>query len=382
MSLGDQFQTIVYYEDTGDIREIFPNAYIKSRKALNNLLGLPESKGMKFFYVHGYFPLQKEDFRVEVGSNTSCPKLISLQGKDAILILKQQEAAYILGTQKGLIYKFEGGMGDYMDQANVVIAMHKKYPEKDFRVTVEHENRKKALEMLEGWKGISWEDPGQIDFKKLGKIEMKSITEVHGWAPVGKIGVYSAIGGLEGVAPRARICVTPAEIKEVEKILQEHTKIKKPYIVILHTVSGPANTKSIPPGAVTGILSPLFANKNIIAIHIGGAGETVVDHPQIISLQGKLPWEKVFAMMSIAQACICIDSAIMHIAQHLPIPVISFWGPTIPMDIIGEDPGITTIRSTAGCIGCNLWDCTKTDCMAQFDKEEVAAAFETLKREV
>lgn len=380
MSLGDHFQTIIYYEDTGDIREIFPNQYIKSRKALNNLLGLPESRGLKFFYIPSHVPLDKGSFKVEIGSKNRCPKLVSLQGKDATLILKQREAVYILGTQKGIEYTFEGGMGDYMDQANVVIQMHKDYPGKIFSVKAEHENRKPALEMLEGWKGVSWKDNKQFENKRLGKIDMADITHVRGWAPVGKIGVYSAIGGLEKVAPRARICITPAEIKEAEGVLQEHTKVKNPYIVILHSVSGPTNTKSIPPAAVPKILSPLLADKKIIIIHIGGAGEVVVNHPQIISLQGKLPWEKVFAMMSIAHACVCIDSAIMHIAQHLPIPVISFWGPTIPNDIVGVNPGIICIRSTAACAGCNLWDCRKTDCMAQFDKEEVAAAFETLRR--
>lgn len=381
MSLGNQFQTIVYYEDTGDIRGIFPNQYIKSRKSLNSLLGLQESRGIKFFYIRGYFPLRKEEFKVELGSNNRCPRLVSLCGKDAMLILKQQEAIYILETNKGIEYKFEGGMGDYIDQANVVIQMHKNYPNKMFWALVEHENRKKAIEMLEGWEGIEWGAKLLSNTRKLGRVDMSDITKMHKWTTVGKIGVYSAIGGLEKTAPRARICVTPAEIKEAEETLQEHTKTKNPYIVILHTVSGPANTKSIPPGAVTGILSPLFANKNIIAVHIGGADETIVDHPQIISLQGKLPWEKVLAMMSIAQACICIDSAIMHIAQHLPIPVISFWGPTNPSDIIGEDPGIITIRSTADCIGCNLWECSKTNCMTQFDPKEVKRAFKLLEEQ-
>lgn len=379
MALGDQFQTIVYYEDTGDIREILPNQYIKSRKSLNSALGLSESKGIKFFYIPGYFPLQKDDWTVELGGRYKCPKLISRDGKDAALLLRQQEASYILKTHRGIEYKFEGGMGDYMDQADVVIEMHKKNPDKTFWALIEHENRKKAIEMLDGWEGIGWGAGGLANTQKLGRVNMSDITKIQGWAPIGKIGVYSAIGGLETTAAHAKVLVTAAERKEAEEVVRRYIKAKSPRLIILHTVSGPANTKSIPPRAVVKLLSSLLKNDDLYFLHIGGAGEEFIDHPQIISLQGILEWEKVFALMSIAQGCICIDSAIMHVAQHFPIPVISFWGPTIPIHIVGDNPGITTIRSTAKCRGCNLWDCDKGICMTQFEMEEVTAVFETLK---
>jgi len=94
-------------------------------------------------------------------------------------------------------------------------------------------------------------------------------------------------------------------------------------------------------------------------------------HPQVVSLQGKLPWEKVIAVMACCDGCVCIDSAIMHIAQHLKIPTVSFWGPTLPEHILDADPGLETVITTAPCRGCGGYDCDHCDCMTRFDKKEI-----------
>ena len=156
MGLDRQFNTIVYHSDTGVIEEILPNKYIRSREKLNLALKTSKTTNLKFFYVHGGTRLRKEELKVIIGSKNRCPRLVSLSGTSIELIIAEKEAIYKLETNKGLEYTFEGGMGDYMDQANVIIEMQKKYPDKIFKVIIEHENRKKALEMLEGWKKSFW----------------------------------------------------------------------------------------------------------------------------------------------------------------------------------------------------------------------------------
>lgn len=376
--LGAQFHTVLYYEDTGEIREILPNQYIKSRKHLNMFINMPESHGIKFFYVEGNFPIDPEFYKVRCGTKRTAPRLMCLDGSDPGLSFIHNEAVFLMKNYNSILVKFEGGMGDYMDQADVVCQLMKDFPNKKFSVEIHHANRRAALEMFDGWKGIDFFGGGTAVSNKTGVIHMDYISKVQGYSPGGKIGIYSSIGGLNNTAKRAKLIITDKERDAASSFIGVHASVKNPVFVILHTISGPANSKSIPPSGVINLLGPLLANKSVTILHIGGAGEKIVDHPQIVSLQGKLGWEKVFALMSLAHGCICIDSSIMHIAQHLNLHTVSLWGPTDPVDILGVDSGVTAIRTLTHCKGCGLWDCKKENCMINFDKKELAASFKKM----
>ena len=380
MGINEQFQTIVYYSDSGDIREILPNQYIKSRKSLNQHLGLPESVGLKFFYFKSEVPLDISSYKIRLGTQREAPRLVNVDGSEPGLAFLRDAAKWILEHSKLIVFKFEGGMGDYVDQTDVVIQLHKKHPDIKFGVIVEHINRMSTLEMIDGWSGIEFYTPEAALNEQAYIIDMKGISFVHGFAPIGKIGVYAGIGGLDKPFVRSNIVVSDDMADDARSIVRSHTKMKNPFVIILHTTSGPTNTKSISASSAIDLLSPLLDSKKIIILHVGGAGEPIIDHSRIISLQGQLQWERVFALMSISDGCVCIDSAIMHIAQHIPLPTVSFWGPTDPVDILGIDPGITIVKSSVSCAGCGRWECDERNCMSQFNKDEVNEAFKIFLR--
>ena len=380
MGIDAQFQTIVYEESTGKIHSIHQNQYIKSRKSLNYLLGMKESPGLKFFYFQSNYPVSSKGFRVAVSLQGQAPRLVTKDNQDPAMVFLRHEAAYIVDRYKSIIFRFEGGMGDYMDQADALIEAGKKYPGKKFKSLLPHGSRRAALELLEGFKIFGSVDPKGYKKGSLVEIDFNRINNLRGYAPAGKIGAYSAIAGLDAGAPHSMIKPSEEDLHKAREIMRERDPEDEKIIIALHTVSGNTNTKSIANDMLPRLLSLLIEDERFLFFHFGGAGEEVSDHPRIIPFQGKLNWVEVFSLISLCDACVCIDSAILHIAQHAGIPTLSFWGPTDPVNILGEYQSVTSILSTATCRGCNSYACDDQNCMIQFDWQELRQKLRHLKK--
>lgn len=381
MALGSQFNTIIYYSDTGDIREVLPNRYIKSRRDLNSLIGMQESVGMKFFYVPGYFPIDPKDWIVKLSSGSSAPRLITKDGVNSSLVLSSREAGFILSNYKNILFEFEGGMGDYLDQADVVLEVSRSHPSKSFTVLMDA-SRIDALQLMRGFSNIKAVGRRDEVAGKLPTIEFNKINHLCGhYLPNGKIGAYSKISGLDAPAPRSPIMFGKHNVRDALLKINHVFSKKSGRFIVLHTMSGNTNAKSVRPDDVVDIIKPLFADKALHFLHLGGSGEEVIKHDRITSVQGLLSWKEVFALTSISKACICIDSAIMHIAQHLNIPTLSLWGPTEPLNILGRDSGVISLITSISCAGCNLYDCPHSKCMRLFNKSALRKNFKKLLKD-
>lgn len=186
------------------------------------------------------------------------------------------------------------------------------------------------------------------------------------------------ISGLDAPAPRSPIILDDKQIDATKDKVHDLIGPGHTAFFILHTMSGNTNAKSIRPEDVVDLLTPLIDKKGVCFLHVGGSGEEVIKHDRIISLQGKLSWMEVFYLTSIAGGCVCIDSAVMHIAQHFNIPVLSLWGPTDPLNILGPDPGVNAVVTSEACAGCNRYDCTPSICMRSFNKAALRRALKKL----
>jgi len=371
MGIYEQFQTIVYDPVSGGIVKVLPNQYIKSRKKLDQLVPRRAVGRYLFFYLHSCAPVDPVSFSVRLGVAGRPPTLVTPDGMDATLGLFSKEALFNLSRYKAILFKFEGGMGDYLDQADTVVAVQKEYPHIKMSALIDF-TRSRALRLLEGFEEVKILTSKEYIRGRSATIDFARITRVSAHYPVGgKVGVYSLIAGLDHPAVRAKFCLSPASLEEADLIIDKACGRAHGKLIALHTMSGSSNTKSLSPEEALKLITPLLKNQDLIFLHLGGAGEVPITHPRVISLQGQLSWEKVVAVMSHCDGCVCIDSAIMHIAQHLEIPTVSFWGPTTPKHILGEDPGIDTVITQAACGGCGQYNCDHCICMAQFDKKEV-----------
>jgi len=145
-------------------------------------------------------------------------------------------------------------------------------------------------------------------------------------------------------------------------------------------MSGNCNTKSITPEILPDLLAPALIKKGVYFLHFGGNGELKADHEKIISLQGALNWEQVFCMMSLCSAAVCIDSSILHIAQHLNLPSLSMWGPTKVCNIFGVHHGLNAIEIPLDCTGCNRYECNHKNCMSSMNKAEFQGQLEIVMK--
>ncbi len=382
MGIGEQFSTIIYYEDTGEIRTILPNRYIHSRKDLNFLIDLPESKGIKFFYVPGYFPLDAADWVVSLGSALRSPRLVSHNGTNGALLIAKKEAIYLCQNFKRITFHFEGGMGDYIDQADVMINVRHEYPQKDINLILDG-SRIDALKMLEGFRGFSFQ--GSVSNKPglISKINFSDITKLCGeYLPNGKIGAYSLIGGLSEPAVRAKLIVSQEQKEKAQSLISGLRNPETKFVIGLHTVSGNSNTKSIQNEFIVKCLRKLLKDKSYLFLQLGGAGETDINHKRIISLQGKMNWCEVFSLINSLDGCICIDSAILHIATHAGIPCMGIFGPTEPINIFGQDKGFTALVTDRPCRGCNRYECAPCFCMKEFNQVELNRTLRKFESEV
>jgi len=278
---------------------------------------------------------------------------------------------WILAHYGKILFEFEGGMGDYMDQADALLALQTEYPAKHFSISLRPE-RYAALKYLADFDALKFRAPKQKSSSRLPSLSFSSIGRMGGnYPPGGKVGVYSAIVGLAAPAPRAPVTVPLAVLEKANVLLHAAGCKATDTLIALHTMSGNTNTKSIDPAAVPDLLAPLLETKGVRIIHLGGAGERVVDHPRFISLQGRLSWQEVFAVLACCNGCVCIDSAIMHIAQHLNVPTVSLWGPTSPLVILDDPPGVTCVVSTVPCAGCGRYECDRGGCMTKFNRRSL-----------
>ncbi len=369
--LDAQFQTIIYDSLSGEIVEIRPNQYIKSRRALNLLLRDTTPLSIKFFYYHTAMPLVKSSYRVVIDPVKKRPGLVSISGKDPFLLILQQESERKLSKYKSILFLFEGGMGDYCDQADVVIKARALFPKVKFIVSLAHTNRSPALELLRGWDDIKVIGNDISSVRGSAVIDFTKINRVPEYAPIGKVGIYSMISGLPGAAGRNSFSLPERLIESGTELLEMAAPFPAKHKICIHTVSGNTNTKSLAAEDFLKIFRPQLDRKDIVFYQLGGSGEERVDHPHVVSFQGKLNWQDVVSVLFSSSACVCIDSAILHLAQHMPVPVLSLWGPTDPVNILGSKSGVVSFSSTANCRGCNRWECDETICMQSFDVPEV-----------
>ena len=364
-----EFQTVIYNPTNGAVVRILPGQYIKSRAVLDRLCPSPPDVRLKFFYYNCPFPLSANDFRVLPHGPHRAPALRKADGSDPTTAIIKQTGKWLLDHYNTLLIRFEGGMGDYLDQADVVTHLMRNYPDKNFSLILRGE-RAAALKMLEGFSGFKVITEDSQTKIRGASLKFSEIDRLGGdYPPGGKVGVYSAIAGLNKPAERARIVIPEALIRSTVDRLSSAGWSGGPITIGLHTMSGNTNTKSIRPGVALELLAPLLDLPGVQFLQFGGAGEERLNHPRVVGLQGALSWPEVFAALSLCDACICIDSAILHIAQHLNIPTLSLWGPTSPAAILAADPGVTCLVSTKPCAGCARYECDHCDCMDRFNKK-------------
>lgn len=108
-----------------------------------------------------------------------------------------------------------------------------------------------------------------------------------------------------------------------------------------------------------------FANEKRVKVFVFGGGESeknIIDnwvekYPSVTSVVGKLNMSQELVLMSQLDLMFCMDSANMHLASLVNIPVISLWGATHPFaGFLGwNQTENNTIQVDLSCRPCSIY---------------------------
>ncbi|KAA6318490.1 Lipopolysaccharide core heptosyltransferase RfaQ [termite gut metagenome] len=136
-----------------------------------------------------------------------------------------------------------------------------------------------------------------------------------------------------------------------------------------------------------------FSKDRQVKVFLFGGGESeekilnewVMKYPSIISVTGKIRMEAELALMSRLDVMLSMDSANMHLASLVNIPVISIWGATHPYAGFGgwNQPVENCVQVDLKCRPCSVFGnkkCFRGDyiCLFGIEPEQIIKKIQTV----
>lgn len=172
-----------------------------------------------------------------------------------------------------------------------------------------------------------------------------------------------------------------AETSRIEQLLQTHSMAEKK-LICLHIGAGNRfrnwgidNLKR---------LLALLAEQNDAGVVLVGAGDdrkTAAallsrSHPRVLSLAGDLNLRELLALLKRAALFIGPDSGPMHIAAAAGIPMVVYFGPTLPAHFAPWKANAVILEKAYACRPCRQTECIYGDlrCLMDITPDEVYMA--------
>ncbi len=365
------YQTIIYHRPTGSIIMIAPNQYISSKRHLARLAHRPHWKDISFIY----FPFELEiDLGKHHVSQPSFPGpayLTDAAGTNITVLALYDAAKKLLIRSKTILYSFEGGLGDYINQGNVISEVHSKYPDKKIYISC-RQDRLAIISCFPNFNEILTGTKAKLVESGIPSIDFSRISQLDSnYPPFGKRGVYASLAGIDPSFPRAKLNLSKESLEWADQQWLSLNGKKPTLRISLHTRSGEPNSKTWPWDHTLNLINLLRSRHSPSFTLFGGRGQESLDEKDIINGVGTYDWLQVASLIKTSNLVICIDSAIMHIAHHLDIPTLSLWGPTAASYILPKNHGTPVIESRVECSPCGNYLCKKTDCMKSITPAQV-----------
>lgn len=366
-----QYQTIIYRRSSGSIITVLPNQYISNKKHLARLAGSQSSKGASFIYFPYDIDIDQVNYHVAQPSFPGPAYLTDAAGTNIAILSLYDASKKLLIKAKTLLYVFEGGLGDYVNQGNVISEILSLYPDKEIYLSGRND-RFKLISCFPNFEKVLYTTKAKCIQSGMSSIAFSQISSFdYNFPPFGKRGVYASIAGIDPSFPRSTFNLPGSSISWADQQWSNLSSKKKSLRISLHTRSGEPNSKTWPWIHTLSLIDLLRAKYSPSLALFGGHGQESLDAKDMINGIGVFDWLQVASLIKTSDLVICIDSAIMHIAHHLDIPALSLWGPTASSYILPKNHGTFVIESNVPCHPCGNYACAKGDCMLSITPGQV-----------
>ncbi|MBA7670427.1 hypothetical protein ES703_78573 [subsurface metagenome] len=369
--MSTPYQTIIYHKPTGAILKVAPNQYISSKRHLANLVHRPHWKDVSFIYFP--FPLEIDlgKHRVSQPSFPGPPYLTDASGSNLLVLALYASSKKLLIESKTILYSFEGGLGDYINEANVISYILSQHPDKAIYVSGTSD-RFKLISCFPGFERVTFSTRAKCIAARMPSVDFTRISSFnYNYPPFGKRGVYASLAGMDPAFPQAKLSLPKESLEWAEQQWLKLPGKKTQLRISLHTRSGEPNAKTWPWKYTRELVDLLRAKYSGCFALFGGHGQESVEAKDTINGVGTYDWVQVASLLKTSHLVICIDSAIMHIGHHLDIPTLSLWGPTAASYILAKNHGTPVIESKVECHPCGNYGCRKGDCMQSITPAQV-----------
>ncbi|MBA7682796.1 hypothetical protein ES703_91149 [subsurface metagenome] len=366
-----QYQTVIYQRSSGSILRVLPNQYISNKKHLARLAESPSSTGISFIYFPYELDIDLSNHHVSQPSFPGPAYLTDSAGTNIAILSLYDASKKLLIKSKTLLYSFEGGLGDYVNQGNVISEILSLYPDKEIHLSGRNE-RFNLISCFPNFERVSFTTKAKCVQSGMAAIDFSQISSFdYNYPPFGKRGVYASLAGIDPSFTRASFNLPVSSVSWADQQWSKLSPKKKSLRISLHTRSGEPNSKTWPWIHTLSLIDLLRAKYSPSFALFGGHGQESLDAKDVINGIGFFDWVQVASLIKTSDLVICIDSAIMHIAHHLDIPTLSLWGPTAASFILPKTHGTPFIESKVSCHPCGNYSCAKGLCMLSITPAQV-----------
>ena len=365
------WQTIFFDSETGHILAVERNKYIRHKAEVKLLTGRDDLTNVRFFYVPYTDEIDPRLHHVVLSPPYGIPHLTDRKGQNLTLLSLQKRRAKQLKDSQIVVIKLEGGLGDYLMQADSVAYMTTIYQDKIIHLQG-MANRKDIFLSCINNTQVHYNKPITPSSEKVLRLDMGEITSTDLlFPPYGKAGIYSCLMGIPPGVPYAPIFLPSSYITEARRRLKRYPNYRKGPILALHRRSGEPNSKTWPWENAAAFIKSVIDKLKATVILIGGHTEEKYPHPCVYDAIGGHDWMEIAALVYLSDVVVAIDSAIMHIALRLQKKLISLWGPTHWSYILNKNEPHEKIMGKCPKGPCYRYECREFVCMKAISPRKV-----------
>jgi FkbM family methyltransferase len=339
------FQTVFYLKATGEIINVVPNKYIRSKAERGRFCPGHAPNDVSFLYFASLDTVGASTHKVQTAGPFHPPYVVDASGTPLVFMDKRRAFSAMLERFPTIIVEMYLSMGDNLLRAAAVAEASRFYPDTQFLCDVlpEYRDVMAMCPEITLFKGCAAHG---LDPAKCGKI---LLAEGPLWDPrgpeFGKASLYGLYLNLPKVPYLTTLKLPPDFGPQFEDFCAAIGLRLDGHNVIFHLRSKDWSDKCWQPERIADLARMIHSVYDCKIFYLGSSNDLSGEIPGAVNLCGKTSWLQTVFLLTQASHVFCVDSAVMHLCRALGISYFCLWGHTTPDLILSRPPGPNDIMA-------------------------------------